>query len=182
MKFIETEFADVKLIESKIFSDPRGSFFGVFEQEAFENQGITEVFLQDSISYSKTNVIRGLHYQEPNAQGKLVCPLRGSIFDVVVDIRLGSPNFKKWMGVELNSKQGNMLWIPPGFAHGFAALTKEVSLLYKLTHRYDPENQYVINWRDPDLNIEWPISNPILSDRDTNAPLLSAISILPTYT
>ena len=107
MKFIETEFADVKLIESKIFSDPRGSFFGVFEQEAFENQGITEVFLQDSISYSKTNVIRGLHYQEPNAQGKLVCPLRGSIFDVVVDIRLGSPNFKKWMGVELNSKQGN---------------------------------------------------------------------------
>ena len=107
---------------------------------------------------------------------------QGSIFDVVVDIRLGSPNFKKWMGVELNSKQGNMLWIPPGFAHGFAALTKEVSLLYKLTHRYDPENQYVINWRDPDLNIEWPISNPILSDRDTNAPLLSEISILPTYT
>ena len=100
MKFIETEFADVKLIESKIFSDPRGSFFGVFEQEAFENQGITEVFLQDSISYSKTNVIRGLHYQEPNAQGKLVCPLRGSIFDVVVDIRkyaLDTPGICSWL-------------------------------------------------------------------------------------
>ena len=179
MKFIDTEFPEVKLISSDIFSDLRGCFFGVYEKDLFSQNGIAENFSQDSISYSEGNVIRGLHFQNPNSQGKLVCPVHGDIYDVVVDIRIGSPNFKKWISLELRSEDGSMLWIPPGFAHGFATLTQNTWLLYKFTNMWDPKGEYVINWKDPDLAIQWPFDDPTMSERDKNAPNIANIEKLP---
>ncbi|MEA2162227.1 MAG: dTDP-4-dehydrorhamnose 3,5-epimerase [Thermoanaerobaculia bacterium] len=150
-----------------------------YRADAFRAAGIDAVFVQDNHSRSARGVLRGLHYQEPNPQGKLVRCTRGALFDVAVDIRHGSPSFGKWFGVELSEANRLMLWIPPGFAHGFCALEDGTDLVYKCTAVYEPASDRAILWNDPDIGIEWPIASPLLSAKDAVAPRLSAMATLP---
>lgn len=180
MKFTETSLPGVILIEPKVLADDRGFFLESYHQKRFHENGIDAVFVQDNHSRSRRGVLRGLHYQEPNAQGKLVRCTRGSLFDVAVDIRRGSPTFGKWYSVEISDDNRKMLWVPPGFAHGFCALTDEADLLYKVTALYDAKSDRSIFWNDPELGIEWPIADPILSPKDAEAPLLRD-AVVPQY-
>lgn len=168
------------LIEPKVFTDERGFFMETYNLNAFRAAGIADTFVQDNHSRSARGVIRGLHYQEPNPQGKLVRCTRGAIFDVAVDIRRGSPSFAKWFGLELSDTNKLMLWIPPGFAHGFCAMEDGSDLVYKCTAVYERANDRAILWNDPEIGIEWPITEPVLSEKDANAPRL-ADALLPTY-
>ena len=162
---------DIILIEPKVFFDNRGFFFESFKASDFEKFNIPTNFVQENISLSRKNVLRGLHYQkDPKAQGKLVSVLRGGVLDVAVDIRNGSKSFLKWVAVDLNDRNHAALYIPPGFAHGFIALTDDVHFLYKCTNEYDPQADAGIRWDDPDIGIAWPVQNPILSDKDKNLP------------
>lgn len=172
MNFIETPLPGVILIEPKLFSDDRGSFMETYHAERFAAAGITAPFVQDNHSRSRRGVLRGLHYQEPHPQGKLVRCTRGALFDVAVDIRRSSPHFAKWYGVELSESNRLMLWIPPGFAHGFCATTDEADLVYKCTEIYRPECDRSLAWNDPEIAIAWPVSDPMLSAKDAAAPLL----------
>jgi dTDP-4-dehydrorhamnose 3,5-epimerase len=165
--------ADVVLIEPKAFPDERGFFFESFKASDFDQAGLPTHFVQDNFSFSKKNVIRGLHYQKhPKAQGKLVSALNGSIWDIAVDIRKDSVTFLKWVAAELNDKNRAMLYIPPGFAHGFLALSEDVHLLYKCTNEYDAQADAGIRWNDPDLAITWPVEIPIISDKDRRLPFV----------
>lgn len=164
---------DVILVEPKVFPDDRGFFCESFKASDFEKANLPAHFVQDNFSFSKKDVIRGLHYQKnPRAQGKLVSVLKGGVWDVAVDIRRESPNFLKWAAVELNDRNHAMLYIPPGFAHGFISLTEDVHLLYKCTNEYDPQADAGIRWNDPDIAIPWPVCNPIVSAKDAALPLL----------
>lgn len=162
------------MIEPRIFRDDRGFVFPSYVRSEFEKQGVAPIFSQDLVSYSKdAGVLRGLHYQNPPAaQGKLVRPTRGKIFDVAVDIRRGSPTFGRWASVDLDAARGQTLWIPPGFAHGFCALTPDVEVLYKLTHEWSPAHEGIVRWDDPAIGIGWPVERPILAPKDAQAPLL----------
>lgn len=174
MPFTFTPLAipDVILIEPKAFPDDRGYFFESFKASDFEKANLPTLFVQDNFSFSKKNVIRGLHYQkEPKAQGKLVSVLKGGVWDVAVDIRRESSTFRKWVAAELHDQNHAMLYIPPGFAHGFVALTEEVHLLYKCTNEYEPQADAGIRWNDPIIAVPWPISNPIVSEKDCKLPL-----------
>lgn len=169
--FKPLKIADVILIESKIFSDDRGFFCETFKASDFAKANLPTNFVQDNFSFSKKNVVRGLHYQKnPTAQGKLVSVIKGSVWDVAVDIRPESPTFKKWVAAELNDQNHFMLYIPPGFAHGFITLTEDVHLLYKCTNEYNPQTDAGIRWNDPDIGIKWPVSNPIISEKDAALP------------
>ncbi len=164
---------DIILVETKVFPDDRGFFFESFKASDFEKGNLPTHFVQDNFSFSKKDVIRGLHYQkDPKAQGKLVSVLKGSAWDVAVDIRRESPTFLKWVGLELNDQNHAMLYIPPGFAHGFLSLTEDVLLLYKCSNEYDPQADAGIRWDDPDLAIPWPVKRPILSEKDRHLPLI----------
>lgn len=164
---------DVILVEPKVFPDDRGFFCESFKASDFEKANLPAHFVQDNFSFSKKDVIRGLHYQKnPRAQGKLVSVLKGGVWDVAVDIRRESSNFLKWAAVELNDRNHAMLYIPPGFAHGFISLTEDVHLLYKCTNEYDPQADAGIRWNDPDIAIPWPVCNPIVSAKDAALPLL----------
>lgn len=177
-EFKQLEIPGLVAIQPKVFKDHRGFFLELFKRTDFVDNGIDDGFIQDNLSLSTRNVIRGLHYQlPPAAQGKLVSVIKGRAWDVAVDIRKGSPHFLKWHGVELNDKNHIMLFIPPGFAHGFVALSEEVHFLYKCTAEYAQDLERGIRWDDPDINIEWPIGNPIVSDRDANLPLLKDAEI-----
>jgi dTDP-4-dehydrorhamnose 3,5-epimerase len=169
----------VLLIEPKVFGDDRGFFMETYRVDAFRAAGITDTFVQDNHSRSARGVLRGLHYQEPNAQGKLVRCTRGAIFDVAVDIRRGSPSFGKWFGLELSDANKRTLWIPPGFAHGFCALEDGSDLVYKCTTLYDPSSDRAILWNDPAIGINWPIASPTLSPQDAAAPPLASAAPLP---
>lgn len=161
-------------------ADERGYFFEAFNQDEFRRQvGQVPTFVQDNHSRSRKDVLRGLHYQiEPMAQGKLVRVPRGSAFDVVVDIRRSSPSFGEWFGIELSEENFKQLWVPPGFAHGFLALSDPADILYKVTDYYSPEHDRSIRWDDPDIGIEWPIDGePILSDKDAAAPYLRDVEV-----
>ncbi|HPM43277.1 MAG: dTDP-4-dehydrorhamnose 3,5-epimerase [Spirochaetota bacterium] len=174
--FKKLEIEGLILVEPVAFHDERGFFLESFKESEFAAAGITERFVQDNHSLSARNVIRGLHYQkEPSAQGKLVRVIKGRAWDVAVDLRPGSLSFGKWLGMELSEENRLMLYIPPGFAHGFAALSDEVHLLYKCTREYDPALDAGIRWDDPDLAVKWPVENPILSSKDRNLPLLRDI-------
>ncbi len=163
----------VVLIKPRIFGDGRGFFLETYKLSDFEESGISEVFVQDNYSRSARNVLRGLHYQkEPYAQGKLVRCTRGSIFDVAADIRLGSPFYSKWVGIELSEENNFSLYVPPGFAHGFLVLSETADVSYKCTEEYSPENDRGIIWNDPDIAIDWPVSGPLLSDKDLRHPQL----------
>ena len=164
---------EVLLIEPAIFRDSRGFFLESYKQSDFATLGITEQFVQDNHSQSAKNVLRGLHYQiHPNIQGKLVRCLRGKIFDVCVDIRKGSPTFSKWVSAELTAENYRMMYVPPGFAHGFVALTDRAEIIYKCTREFSREYDRGILWNDPQIGIQWPIENPILSEKDKTNPKL----------
>ncbi len=176
--FAPLEIPDVILVEPKVFPDDRGFFFESFKASDFEKSGLPTHFIQDNFSFSKKDVIRGLHYQKnPKAQGKLVSVLKGSVWDVAVDIRRKSPTFLKWVAVELNDQNHAMLYIPPGFAHGFISLTADVHLLYKCTNEYDPQTDAGVRWNDPDIAIPWPAANPIVSTKDAVLPFLQQAEV-----
>jgi dTDP-4-dehydrorhamnose 3,5-epimerase len=167
MKVIKTDISGVLIIEPKVFGDSRGYFLESYSQQRYEEAGISGNFIQDNLSFSCRGVLRGLHFQNPNAQGKLVSAPMGEVFDVAVDIRLGSPTFGKWVGVHLSRENNRQLWIPPGLAHGFVVLSETALFSYKCTEYYTPQNEHCILWDDPDIGIEWPLAEGIkLSTKD----------------
>jgi dTDP-4-dehydrorhamnose 3,5-epimerase len=172
-QFHHLSIPEIVLIEAKIIQDERGFFQETFKASEFETHGIPSGFVQDNHSYSRWGALRGLHYQlAPQAQGKLVAVLRGQVFDVAVDIRRGSPTCGQWIGQELSDQNGYMLYIPCGFAHGFCVMSQEADVLYKVTAEYAPRLERGIVWNDPAIGIKWPISNPRLSAKDAQLPLL----------
>lgn len=174
MKVETTEIPGVLVLAPRVFTDERGSFFESFNARAFAAAVGHEVaFVQDNQSTSHRHVLRGLHYQEPRPQGKLVRALSGTIFDVAVDIRPGSPTFGRWVGVELSAENRRQLWVPAGLAHGFLVLSELAEVLYKTTDFYAPDCERCLRWDDPTLAIRWPLETaPRLSPRDAAAPLL----------
>jgi dTDP-4-dehydrorhamnose 3,5-epimerase len=171
-----TPIQGLKIITPKVFQDSRGFFYESFQRRRYaEDAGITADFVQDNHSRSQKDTIRGLHYQINPGQGKLIRVLTGSIFDVAVDIRFGSPTFGQWYGVELSAENKKQFWIPVGFAHGFSVFSEVADVEYKCTDFYSPENERGIMWNDPVLNIQWPVSEPLLSDRDCQHPNFSDI-------
>lgn len=167
MEFLRTAIPDVVLIRPRVFADARGYFLESWEERKFAAAGIDAHFVQDNHSHSARGVLRGLHYQVSQPQGKLVRVVRGAAFDVAVDLRRSSPSFGRWISTELSESNHHMLWVPPGFAHGFLALTEAVDFLYRCTDFYAPALERTILWNDPDLGVDWPL------DR-TGAPVLSA--------
>ncbi len=182
MKFLATALPDVLIVEPTVFPDDRGHFFESYHRDKFSVNGLDLPFVQDNHSHSSRGTLRGLHYQQPNAQGKLVRAISGEIFDVAVDIRVGSPTFKKWVGVVLSSQNNLQLWVPPGFAHGFCVMSDTADVIYKCTDVYAPECEQSIIWHDPTIGIKWPIENPKLSSKDLNAPMLNSTLRLPEFT
>ena len=172
MNVIKTSIPDVLIIEPKVFGDARGFFYESFNGRAFDEAvGRHVEFVQDNHSRSSKGVLRGLHYQIQQPQGKLVRVARGAVFDVAVDVRKSSPTFGKWVGVELSEDNHRQLWVPPGFAHGFLVLSETAEFLYKTTDYYAPAHERCIAWDDPDVGIDWPleeagINAPILSEKD----------------
>jgi len=182
MRVTRIDIPGVLVLEPTLLSDHRGSFMETYHEERYRNAGIAERFVQDNYSRSIRNTLRGLHFQEPQAQGKLVMALEGTVYDVVVDIRKGSPSFGKWYGIELSGDTPRQMYIPPGCAHGFCVTSATASFLYKCTAYYSPNSDRGILWNDPALGIHWPISEPILSAKDQNLRTLAAMdSALPAY-
>ena len=181
MKTTETSLPGVFVIEPAVFGDQRGFFLDSYNRRKFaEMTGFDGDFVQDNHSKSSKSVLRGLHYQVQQAQGKLVRVVRGEVFDVVVDVRRASPNFGRWSGVTLSEDNKRMVWIPPGFAHGFFVTSETCEFLYKTTDYWAPQHERSIRWDDPALKIEWPLDgSPILSDKDRNAPLLADAEVYP---
>ena len=173
MEFEPTEIPDVVLIRPKVFGDARGFFLESWEERKFETGGIDARFVQDNHSRSARHTLRGLHYQIQRPQGKLVRVVTGTVFDVAVDIRRSSPTFGRWVGVTLSAENHHMLWVPPGFAHGFVVLSESADFLYRCTDFYAPQFERAIQWNDPDLQIKWPLpegTRPVLSPKDAAAP------------
>ena len=162
----QSQLPEILLLEPLIHADARGHFFESWNEERFSHLGITAPFVQDNVSRSVRDVVRGLHFQHPHDQAKLVTVLFGTVFDVAVDIRADSPRFGRWMGVELSDATPRQLYLPAGFAHGVVALTAEAIISYKCTAYYAPEYETSIQWDDPDIGIEWPTMTPVLSDKD----------------
>jgi dTDP-4-dehydrorhamnose 3,5-epimerase len=177
MQFIRTELPGVVVVEPKRFEDDRGFFMEVFNRDRFAAAGMPDTFVQDNHSLSRRGVLRGLHYQYPLWQGKLVRTVTGSVFDVAVDIRRDSPHRGKWFGIELSAENGRQLYIPPGFAHGFCVTSEVAEVTYKCTAVYRGSDDAGIRWDDPDIGISWPVSDPLVSDKDASAPLLRDIDI-----
>lgn len=180
----ETSLAGVLELQPKVFRDSRGFFIETYKRDDFVNLGITETFVQDNHSFSKKGVLRGLHYQLRSAQSKLCRVVEGAALDIAVDIRVGSPNFGKWTSVLLSFDAQNQIYVPKGFAHGFVALTDPVHFLYKCSEYYQAGDEYGIFWNDPDLDIDWGIADPLISDKDNKLPTLASIAPekLPRYT
>jgi len=171
--FKKLKITDVILVEPRIFPDDRGFFMESYKQSEFIKNEINTKFIQDNYSHSSKGVLRGLHYQkDPKAQAKLVMVIKGEIFDAVVDLRKNSPTYGKWIGEILSEQNHRLLYVPEGFAHGFCVLSDEVDVIYKVNNEYSPENDRGILWSDPEVGINWPIENPIISEKDTKQPLL----------
>jgi len=166
MKIYDTTLTDVKIIEVEAFGDHRGYFQESYNLNRYKSSGIKLNFVQDNQSYSKKNILRGLHFQINKPQGKLVSVVKGSIYDVVADINPQSKNYGKYFGIELSDQNHLQLWIPPGYAHGFCVLSEDAYFQYKCTDFYDSSDEGGVKWDDPKLNIKWPISNPIVSEKD----------------
>lgn len=183
MKVTPSKLPEVLILEPKVFGDHRGFFLETYRQEAFSDLGINLPFVQDNHSRSSRGTLRGLHYQLEQPQGKLVRVALGSVFDVAVDVRVGSPNFGKWFGTILDDKDMKMLYVPPGFAHGFLVLTDVADFIYKCTDYYHPESEQGILWNDPDIGVEWPGNEILLSNKDSESILLKNQSVekLPFY-
>jgi dTDP-4-dehydrorhamnose 3,5-epimerase len=175
LKVVETSLPGVLLLQPAVFGDDRGWFMETFNAARFREHGLPETFVQDNHSYSTRGVVRGLHYQLEQPQGKIVRCTRGAILDVAVDIRRGSPTFAKWTAAELTAENRHMLWIPPGFAHGFSVLSDEAEVLYKCTTLWHPASDRSLLWNDRDLAIEWRVETPSISPKDAAAqPLREA--------
>lgn len=173
MKVKTFEIPGLLLIEPSRFGDARGWFTEIWQRARYEAAGIKETFVQDNLARSAKGILRGLHAQEPHAQGKLVQVFDGAVYDVAVDLRRGSPTFGQWEGVVLDSDSGNQLYVPPGFFHGYYVLSETALFGYKTTDIYSPQDELAVRWDDPDLAIDWPLDGaPKLSDKDLDAPLL----------
>jgi dTDP-4-dehydrorhamnose 3,5-epimerase len=182
MQFEPTRLPEVILIKPRVFGDARGFFFETWQERAFATAGIDVRFVQDNHSHSVRHTLRGLHYQIRQPQGKLVRVSRGEVFDVAVDIRRKSPRFGQWVGAVLNDSNHHMLWVPPGFAHGYVALSDEVDFLYKCTDFYAPQHERAIRWNDPQIGVQWPLPGgitPTLSAKDAVAPLFKDAETFP---
>lgn len=175
MKIKKTTLSGVLIIEPEVFNDKRGFFKETFKVEHYKNAGINLPFVQDNYSRSKEGVLRGLHFQKSQPQGKLVSCILGSVYDVAVDINPKSKNFGKYVGVELNDKNHLQLWIPPGYAHGFCVLSKCADIFYKCTDYYFPNDEGGLLWNDPEVAINWPIETPLISTKDKLLPTLKEI-------
>ncbi|NRD89675.1 dTDP-4-dehydrorhamnose 3,5-epimerase [Sphingopyxis sp. BSNA05] len=170
MRLVDTSIADIKIIEPEVFGDDRGFFYESWNEARFAELGLELKFVQDNHSRSAKGVLRGLHYQIQKPQGKLVRVVAGSIYDVVIDLRKSSPTFGKWEGFTLSEENRNLLWVPPGFAHGFLSLEDRTEVLYRCTDFYAPEHERSLLWNDAELGIDWPLDGePLLSDKDAAA-------------
>jgi dTDP-4-dehydrorhamnose 3,5-epimerase len=175
MKFTPTKLSEVIVIEPDVYKDDRGFFLESYQEKKYQDGGIGAQFIQDNHSNSVKNTLRGLHAQIKQPQGKLIRVIEGEVFDVAVDIRPKSPTFKAWVGVTLSHKNFKQIYIPPGFAHGFYVLSDNAQFEYKCTAYYNPADELTILWSDPEINIDWPATEPILSDKDKSAPVLSEV-------
>jgi len=183
VKVTPTALSEVLLIDPEIFTDERGHFAELYHEQRFARHGLPTRFRQQNQSRSRRGVLRGLHYQLRHPQGKLLWCSRGNVFDVAVDIRVGSPTFGKWAAVELSDAKPQLMWVPPGFAHGFCVLSDTADVEYKCTETYVRADDHGVLWSDPELRIEWPLDHPILSKRDEKLPTLrEAAETLPRYT
>jgi dTDP-4-dehydrorhamnose 3,5-epimerase len=181
MNVIKTDLPEVLIIEPKLFGDQRGFFLETYQFERYVQSGVVQPFIQDNLSRSRHGVLRGLHLQNPGAQGKLVTALRGRVLDVAVDVRVGSPNFGRHVAVELSEDNRRQLWVPRGFAHGFAVLSETADFFYKCDALYSPKDEISVRWNDPAIGIDWGVSDPSLSPKDADAPLLADVKNLPRY-
>ncbi len=183
MKIVETALTGCVVIEPAVFGDDRGFFFETWNAERFGQHGLPTRFVQSNVSSSSRGVLRGLHYQWPNPQGKLVSVLEGEVYDVAVDIRRGSPTFGQWEAVLLSAENKRQFWIPEGFAHGFAVLSERAVFSYLCTAVYDKAADAGVRWNDPAIGIDWPVTAPLLSGKDDVAPLLAEVASerLPVY-
>lgn len=179
MNIIETALPGVLIIEPRVFGDSRGFFMETWNAAAFAGAGLDLDFVQDNHSRSQKGVLRGLHFQNPGPQGKLVRVTQGAVFDVAVDLRASSPTFGQWVGAELSADNRRMLWVPEGFAHGFLTLTDDTDFLYKCTAPYAPQSEHTLAWNDPDVGIDWPVtgSEPIISDKDARGLALADVPV-----
>ena len=171
----ETDLPGVLVIEPKVYGDERGFFMETFQVERHAEIGIPDPFVQDNLSFSGYGILRGLHFQNPHAQGKLVYVLRGTVYDVIVDIRTNSPTYGRWFGFELSADNKRQIWVPPGLAHGFCVTSEMALFAYKCTDYYKPDCEMTIRWDDPDIGIQWPVKQPTLSTKDAAAPSLVQI-------
>lgn len=184
MKALETEIPGVLIVEPKVFGDDRGFFLETYQRQRYAQRGIEGSLVQDNLSFSRKGVLRGLHLQWPHAQAKLVQVFNGEVFDVAVDIRRGSPTYRRWVGVRLSGENKRQLWVPPGLAHGFCVTSPDALFGYKCSDYYYPEAELSVRWDDPDIGIEWPLdAEPDLSPKDAGAALLREIPAdrLPVY-
>ena len=183
MKVSKTDLPGILLISPPVFSDARGFFAETWHQIRYHEIGLPENFVQDNLSYSKGGVLRGLHFQYPQAQGKLVSVLHGEVFDVAVDIRVGSPTFGRWIGMVLSGENRCQVYIPEGFAHGFCVTSEYAVVVYKCTDFYNSQTEGGILWNDPDIGIDWPVRTPLLSEKDRSLLSLKSLPLdrLPTY-
>jgi dTDP-4-dehydrorhamnose 3,5-epimerase len=175
LRVIETPLPGLLVIEPKVFGDDRGFFLETYEKRRYREAGIPEEFVQDNLSFSRQGVLRGLHFQNPDSQGKLVYVLQGEVFDVAVDIRVGSPTFGRWHGVTLSGENKKQLWVPVGFAHGFCVTGDTALFAYKCTDYYAPQSEVTIRWDDPAIAIDWPVKDPELSEKDGKGVLLDEV-------
>lgn len=163
------------IIEPKAHGDARGFFMETWNQRRYRDAGLTAAFVQDNVSLSRKGILRGLHFQNPSSQGKLVSVLHGAVLDVAVDVRRSSPTFGKWEAVELNDTNHRQFFVPPGFAHGFLVLSDTAMFHYKCTEFYSPKDEVTIRWNDPSISVAWPVSTPLVSEKDAKAPFLKDI-------
>ena len=183
MKAIPSELPGCLVLEPRVFEDARGYFYESFNRDKLAAAGLSPQFVQGNVSRSSQGVLRGLHFQNPKAQGKLVSVLEGEVWDVAVDVRRGSPTFGRWSGVVLNADNKRHFWIPEGYAHGFVTLSEQALFTYLCTDTYDPAADTGIRWDDPQLAIDWPVAAPLLSEKDAKLPLLADVAPerLPTF-
>lgn len=186
MRFVNVTEADlpgVLLIEPRRYSDERGYFQEIYQRARYTAAGLPDQFVQDNLSFSKKGVLRGLHYQHPKGQGKLVSVLHGEVFDVAVDLRRGSPTFGRWQGLTLSAENGRQLYLPEGLAHGFVVTGRAALFQYKCTRPYAPDCEHTVAWDDPALGIDWPVGAPVLSEKDASAPRLDELpeAALPAF-
>ncbi len=177
MNLTRFEIEGLLLIEPKVFGDARGFFLESWNELRYREAGLAATFVQDNLSFSRRGALRGLHFQNPAPQAKLVSVLQGEVFDVAVDIRRRSPTFGRWHGVNLSAENKRQFFIPPGFAHGFAVLSDAALFFYKCTDFYAPQHEVTVAWDDPDIGIQWPLANPVLSDKDQRGLRLKDVPV-----